>query len=111
MTTTKYLAVLGALVALALLGVAIDFGSWDTHRDNFNALKDKMLPPFDAGVAALLADLHGRCSPRRVSPAALAPDLYTEGGWAGAAAGNCRPGRQDQSAGNDAGRRREAGDV
>src|SRR5882724_13106693 len=35
-------------------------------------------------------------SSRRVSPAALAPDVYTEGGWLRAAAGHCRPGRQDR---------------
>jgi uncharacterized protein (DUF1501 family) len=47
------------LVEAGVRCVAIDFGSWDTHRDHFNTLKDKMLPPFDQGVAALLADLHG----------------------------------------------------
>lgn len=38
--------------------VSIDFGSWDTHRDNFNNLKNKMLPPYDQGVAALLEDMY-----------------------------------------------------
>jgi hypothetical protein len=33
---------------------------WDTHKDNFNTLKNKLLPPFDEGVAALLEDLHRR---------------------------------------------------
>jgi hypothetical protein len=46
------------LVEAGVRCVAIDFGSWDTHRDNFTTLKDKMLPPFDQGVAALLEDLH-----------------------------------------------------
>ena len=31
--------------------------TWDTHGDNFNALKKRLLPPFDKGVAALLDDL------------------------------------------------------
>jgi hypothetical protein len=48
------------LVEAGVRCVAIDFGSWDTHRDHFNTLKDKMLPPFDQGVAALVADLHDR---------------------------------------------------
>jgi hypothetical protein len=33
---------------------------WDTHGDNFRALKGTLLPPTDAGVAALLEDLEGR---------------------------------------------------
>jgi hypothetical protein len=30
---------------------------WDTHNDNFNALKNKLLPPTDQGFAALLDDM------------------------------------------------------
>jgi len=33
---------------------------WDTHGDNFNRLKNKLLPVFDRGVAALLQDLEER---------------------------------------------------
>jgi uncharacterized protein (DUF1501 family) len=33
---------------------------WDTHRDNFNALKNRLLPPVDVGLSALLQDLHER---------------------------------------------------
>jgi uncharacterized protein (DUF1501 family) len=33
---------------------------WDTHGDNFNRLKDRLLPPFDRGLSALLQDLHQR---------------------------------------------------
>ena len=33
---------------------------WDTHKDNFNTLKNKLLPPADAGLSTLLEDLHGR---------------------------------------------------
>jgi uncharacterized protein (DUF1501 family) len=33
---------------------------WDTHGDNFNRLKDRLLPPFDRGITALLEDLHQR---------------------------------------------------
>ena len=35
-------------------------GGWDTHGDNFNALKKNLLPKFDQAVAALVADLHQR---------------------------------------------------
>jgi len=37
--------------------VAIDYGSWDTHIEHYPRMK-KMLPVFDAGVAALLDDLY-----------------------------------------------------
>ncbi|GIW80863.1 MAG: hypothetical protein KatS3mg105_2670 [Gemmatales bacterium] len=37
--------------------VEIDFGSWDTHQDNFSTLKNTLLPPWDQGLAALLEDL------------------------------------------------------
>jgi hypothetical protein len=33
---------------------------WDTHRDNFNSLKNKLMPPADEGLSALLADLDSR---------------------------------------------------
>jgi len=33
---------------------------WDTHGDNFNRLKNKMLPVFDQGASALLIDLEQR---------------------------------------------------
>lgn len=46
------------LVEVGVRCVAVDFGSWDTHRDNFKSLKENLLPPFDQGVAALLEDLH-----------------------------------------------------
>ena len=35
-------------------------GGWDTHGNNFNCLKDRLLPEFDKPFAALLADLHER---------------------------------------------------
>ena len=33
---------------------------WDTHKDNFNSLKNKLLPPFDQSFSALLDDLSAR---------------------------------------------------
>jgi hypothetical protein len=40
--------------------VSIYFGGWDTHQFNFRDLKATLLPPWDAGLAALLDDLHQR---------------------------------------------------
>jgi hypothetical protein len=33
---------------------------WDTHGNNFNDLKDNLLPPMDQGVSSLLKDLDSR---------------------------------------------------
>lgn len=33
---------------------------WDTHQDNFSSLKNKLLPPVDVGLSALLIDLDER---------------------------------------------------
>ncbi|MGD9646624.1 MAG: DUF1501 domain-containing protein [Pirellulales bacterium] len=33
---------------------------WDTHKDNFSTLKERLIPPVDRGVAALLGDLAAR---------------------------------------------------
>lgn len=35
-------------------------GGWDTHGNNFNCLKTRLLPEFDKPFAALLQDLHER---------------------------------------------------
>ncbi len=35
-------------------------GGWDTHGNNFNCLKDNLLPEFDRGFSALLEDLAQR---------------------------------------------------
>ncbi len=35
-------------------------GGWDTHGNNFNCLKDCLLPEFDRAFAGLLEDLSGR---------------------------------------------------
>src|SRR5262249_52776430 len=40
--------------------VTINYGGWDTHENNFNALKNGLLPPLDAGYSALLKDLSQR---------------------------------------------------
>jgi hypothetical protein len=33
---------------------------WDTHKDNFNTLRERLLPPVDEGLSALLQDMHER---------------------------------------------------
>ena len=35
-------------------------GGWDTHGNNFGCLREHLLPEFDRGLSALLADLHDR---------------------------------------------------
>ncbi|MCH7688252.1 MAG: DUF1501 domain-containing protein [Planctomycetes bacterium] len=37
-----------------------DLSGWDTHRDNFNGLKNRLLPPDDQGFDALISDLEDR---------------------------------------------------
>jgi len=45
------------LVEAGVTFVTITLGGWDTHQDNFTRLKDRNLPPFDTGLAALLTGL------------------------------------------------------
>jgi hypothetical protein len=33
---------------------------WDTHKDNFRSLRERLLPPADRGISALLSDLQRR---------------------------------------------------
>src|SRR5205814_7590455 len=44
----------GVPVVQANMGIV---QNWDTHGDNFGALKNRLLPPLDQGVSALLDDL------------------------------------------------------
>jgi Protein of unknown function (DUF1501) len=48
------------LVEAGVRCVSINFNGWDTHQDNFNALKNGLLPPMDMGYAALINDLKQR---------------------------------------------------
>lgn len=53
------------LLAVRLIDAGVKFvslqhGGWDTHNDNWTRLKDRLLPPFDVGLAALLAGLDQR---------------------------------------------------
>jgi len=47
-------------VPLVTVNWARDDAFWDTHSNNFNLLKNSLLPPFDLGFSALLDDLHQR---------------------------------------------------
>jgi uncharacterized protein (DUF1501 family) len=40
--------------------ISIYSGGWDTHENNFRELKNTLLPPWDQGLAALIADLDER---------------------------------------------------
>ncbi len=53
------------LVARRLIEAGVQFvtvtdGGWDTHQNNFNSLKTRLLPKLDTGFSALLEDLHIR---------------------------------------------------
>jgi uncharacterized protein (DUF1501 family) len=48
------------LVASGVKFVTLSMGGWDTHADNFTNLKNKLLPPFDTGLAALLNGLEAK---------------------------------------------------
>lgn len=53
------------LLALRLVESGVRFvtvtnGGWDTHRDGWNSLKDKQLPPLDAALSGLFAGLEAR---------------------------------------------------
>jgi hypothetical protein len=47
------------LVQAGVRFVTVSDDGWDTHADNFNALKTYRMPPVDQGLAALLTDLDG----------------------------------------------------
>jgi uncharacterized protein (DUF1501 family) len=40
--------------------VVVETHGWDTHADNFGALRDRVLPAFDRGFSSLLDDLDAR---------------------------------------------------
>jgi hypothetical protein len=55
----------GALAARRLIEagarfVTLGFGGWDTHGDNFRALRGRLLPPLDKALSTLVRDLESR---------------------------------------------------
>jgi uncharacterized protein (DUF1501 family) len=45
------------LVEAGVRFVTVNYGGWDTHADNFNRLKNNLLPPLDTGLSALFSAL------------------------------------------------------
>ena len=56
---TRRLIEAGVRLVTVCTGARYD-QSWDTHRQHFPLLKQSLLPMFDRGFSALLADLHDR---------------------------------------------------
>jgi hypothetical protein len=56
---TRRLVEAGVRLVTVCTGARYD-QTWDTHRDHFPLLKRSILPMFDRGFSALLADLHDR---------------------------------------------------
>jgi Protein of unknown function (DUF1501) len=55
----------GCLMARRLIEAGVRFvtvtdGGWDTHQNNFKAMKDRLLPRLDGAVSSLLQDLADR---------------------------------------------------
>jgi len=48
------------LVEAGVSAVEINLGNWDTHAQNFQALRTRQLPPLDQGMSALVKDLVDR---------------------------------------------------
>jgi hypothetical protein len=48
------------LVEAGVRFVTVDIGGWDTHANNFEALKQRLLPKFDQSFATLIEDLDQR---------------------------------------------------
>lgn len=48
------------LVESGVKFITIQLGGWDTHADNFDSLKNKVLPNFDSGLAGLFRALEAK---------------------------------------------------
>jgi Protein of unknown function (DUF1501) len=54
------------LVEAGVTYVTVNMGGWDTHANNFSALKTSLLPRYDRALAALVEDLHERGLAKKV---------------------------------------------
>jgi hypothetical protein len=54
------------LVEAGVTYVTVNLGGWDTHANNFNELKTRLLPRYDRALATLLEDLHDRSLSQKV---------------------------------------------
>ena len=48
------------LIEAGVRFVTVNLGGWDTHTDNFTALKNRLLPTLDAGLSGLLLTLRAK---------------------------------------------------
>jgi hypothetical protein len=48
------------LIEAGVRFVTVSDPGWDTHQDNFKSLKNRLMPPVDQGLPALLMDLEAR---------------------------------------------------
>jgi len=48
------------LIEAGVTFVTVNAGGWDTHANNFEALKNQKLPQFDTAWSALVNDMHAR---------------------------------------------------
>jgi hypothetical protein len=48
------------LIEAGVTFVTVNAGGWDTHANNFEALKKTKLPQFDTAWSGLMQDMHGR---------------------------------------------------
>jgi hypothetical protein len=54
------------LVEAGVTFVTVNMGGWDTHNNNFQSLRQNLLPRYDRAMAALIEDLHQRGLDRKV---------------------------------------------
>jgi hypothetical protein len=54
------------LVEAGVTYVTVNVGGWDTHNNNFNELRNRLLPRYDRALAALVEDLCERGMDRKV---------------------------------------------
>jgi hypothetical protein len=54
------------LVEAGVTYVTVNMGGWDTHSNNFQELKNRLLPRYDQALAALVNDLHERGLDKKV---------------------------------------------
>jgi hypothetical protein len=54
------------LVEAGVTYVTVNMGGWDTHSNNFNELKTRLLPRYDRALATLIDDIHERGLDKKV---------------------------------------------
>jgi len=54
------------LVESGVTFVTVNMGGWDTHNNNFNELKNRILPQYDRAISALIQDIYDRGIDKKV---------------------------------------------